>query len=375
MKILICTGIFPPEAGGPATYSRTIAQEFSKLGHHVVVITYSGKSERSENQRSDLSDLSDYPIIRVIRRRFKPWHYFKYFRAVRKHGQDADVLYAQDPVSAGYPTFLAAKSLKKPYAVKITGDYSWEQAMGRGLTDRLIDEFQTFPSYPRVIAKMREIQTRVCKEATLVITPSQYLKRIVAGWGVKEKKILVIYNTTSKISKLDRENIRQSFGLQNNEQLILSIGRNVKWKGFELLEKIINNLQTQHPSLKYVFLHSADRATVEKYLVAADLFVLNTGYEGFSHVILEAMQAGLPVITTKVGGNTEIINDGENGLLVEYNNEGQIREAIIRLVQDGAMREKLRDGALETLRKQAANLLNPEFMVSETLNALKSCVS
>ena len=104
MKILICTGIFPPEVGGPATYTRKLAEALVQRGHSVQVVTYS-----NDKPEGDYS----FAVIRVKRSWFKPWHYFKYYLAVKKYGRDADVLFAQDPVSSGYPTYLANKRLKK----------------------------------------------------------------------------------------------------------------------------------------------------------------------------------------------------------------------------------------------------------------------
>ena len=172
MKILICTGIFPPEAGGPATYSKSLAEKLIKRGHEVVVITY--VTRISSPLTGEDKGEGDFSIVRITRSWFKPWHYYKYFKSVKKHGKDADVLYAQDPVSAGYPALLASKVLKKPFLIKITGDYSWERAMGRKFTGKLIDEFQKLPSYPKPIRKMRNIQIHVAKSPDGVIPPPPY---------------------------------------------------------------------------------------------------------------------------------------------------------------------------------------------------------
>src|SRR3989338_3672222 len=133
MNILICTGIFPPESGGPATYTAILADALSKRVHSVSVVTY---GERPLSRRYS------FPVTMVKRSIFKPLHYFRYFRAARKNGAEADVIYAQDPVSAGYPASLAARSLKKPFVLRVPGDYSWEQAYGRKFTDLPIDDFR-----------------------------------------------------------------------------------------------------------------------------------------------------------------------------------------------------------------------------------------
>jgi glycosyltransferase involved in cell wall biosynthesis len=71
---------------------------------------------------------------------------------------------------------------------------------------------------------------------------------------------------------------------------------------------------------------------VQRYLRAADVFVLNTRYEGLSHVMLEAMAAGTPVVASRVGGNPEVIDDGRNGLLVPLDDGPAITSAIAHLL-------------------------------------------
>jgi glycosyltransferase involved in cell wall biosynthesis len=103
------------------------------------------------------------------------------------------------------------------------------------------------------------------------------------------------------------------------------------------------------------------------YFKAADLFILNTGYEGFPHVILEAMDNGVPVITTKKGGNLEVIEDGVNGKLVEYNNKEEWKEAILNLLGDEGLRNKLITSAKEKMEQ-----FSWDRLVKESLSVLES---
>jgi glycosyltransferase involved in cell wall biosynthesis len=80
---------------------------------------------------------------------------------------------------------------------------------------------------------------------------------------------------------------------------------------------------------------------VFRYVTAADVFVLNTAYEGLSHHLIEAMALGTPIVTTPVGGNPELITDGVEGLLVPVNNVAALDAAVSRILQDASLRERL----------------------------------
>src|SRR3989338_6871573 len=267
MNILICAGIFPPDVGGPASYGQKLALAMQKRGHQVTVVTYSDKKK--------VDDYYPFPVIRILRSRFKPWHYLRYFLAIFRHGLGADVLYAQDQVSAVYPTYLASKILRKPFAIKVTGDYSWEQAMNRGFTNVPIDEFQSLKTFTPIIEKIRTVQMKVVKGAKKIVAPSEYLKR-------------------------------------------------------------------------------------------ADLFVLNTGYEGLSNTLVEVLSVGVPIITTNVCGNPEVLENGKNGILVEYNNSEQLKEAIIKVYNDQTLRETFVKNGMQSLEK-----FSFERMIDETEKFLK----
>ena len=70
------------------------------------------------------------------------------------------------------------------------------------------------------------------------------------------------------------------------------------------------------------------------------MFILNTEYEGFSHLLVECMQLSLPVITTNVGGNPELVQHDMSGYLVEYNNKQEIHHAIVKLLEDEHLRNR-----------------------------------
>jgi glycosyltransferase involved in cell wall biosynthesis len=100
------------------------------------------------------------------------------------------------------------------------------------------------------------------------------------------------------------------------------------------------------------------RQDVPAVLAAADVFVLPSLWEGLPIGLLEAMAMGKPVIATRVDGTIEVVTDGENGLLVEAGNAGQLAEALVRLGQDRGRRDVFAAKARETVKEQfdAANM-------------------
>jgi glycosyltransferase involved in cell wall biosynthesis len=126
-------------------------------------------------------------------------------------------------------------------------------------------------------------------------------------------------------------------------------------------------------------LHLDDRVTLtgplgphsmSRYLSAADAMILASSYEGFSHLLLEASRAGLPVVASEVGGNPELIEDGKNGLLIPLDDTSRWKETVRELLDKEPLRRRLAERARETSRAFAW-----ESTVEKTLAVLKSCAA
>ena len=93
------------------------------------------------------------------------------------------------------------------------------------------------------------------------------------------------------------------------------------------------------------FLGPQPRETVLELFAAADAVLLPSSWENFPHAVVEGLAVGTPVIATAVGGVTEIVTDGVNGLLVPRGDAGALAEAIRRFFGDDGLRERLRGAA------------------------------
>jgi glycosyltransferase involved in cell wall biosynthesis len=175
MKIILAAGIFPPDIGGPATYTAQLAEALVQQGHTVTVVCFSD-SEESLGEK--------YPVIRVKRSWFKIGSHHQYLQALMRVSRGADCLYAQGPTAGGWQARTVAKRLRLPLVVKVVGDYAWEQARVRFGLDCTIEEFQTKQDLPLTIERLRTMQHSVVTAAQKVVVPSQYLAGLVQGWGV-----------------------------------------------------------------------------------------------------------------------------------------------------------------------------------------------
>jgi glycosyltransferase involved in cell wall biosynthesis len=349
MKICIITGIFPPDIGGPATYVSHLAHLLNELGHEVCIITL-----------GDDAILHPFLVKRIYRSYPLPLRLTLLFVAMIRYGWKSDVWYIN---GLELPAVLAGRFLRKRMVMKIVGDYAWERAMNAGMTNDSIDEFQ-HKKQPWNVELHKHLRAWYTGQVEKVITPSQYLKRLIQGWGIPTERIQVIYNAVDKLPENFRScpEIREQLGLTGDDTVVITVGRLVRWKGVEQLLRTMvffdnslkllivgdgpekNKLTDLAESLSVTnrvkFLGKTDRLQVLEYIKASDIFVLNTGYEGFSHVLLEAMMVGTPVITTAVCGNPELITHQKNGLLVEPHSD-DLFEHIDCLLQNVSLQKRL----------------------------------
>jgi len=381
VKIIIASGIYPPDIGGPATYSRLVVREFIKRGIGVTVICYSDEKKEFIDQEEK------FEILRISRRYNILFRYWLYFWSLFNLAKNKDVIYAQGPLAAGFPALLVSKILRKKFVVKIVGDYAWEQFQNKKskIKNKKFIDIETFQrnKYDFLTELRRKIQKLVVKSADKIIVPSKFLKKIVIGWGVREDKIFVVYNAASGV-----ENVEEKLNPEGD--IIISGGRLEPWKGMDVLIEIMPDLLKENPNFRLIIVgYGPEKENLKsqisnlkledkielidklshkellEYFKASKMFVLNTGYEGFSHFLLETMAIGLPVITTNICGNPEIVKDGYNGLLIEYNNKEQLKDTILRLWEDKKLREKFIENGKKTLGK-----FTLDKMINKTIKLL-----
>lgn len=356
MKILAVTGTFHPEAGGPATYLYNLLPALVARGHRMTVITY-----------GDVEGEYAYPyqVVRISRQQSIPLRLAKFTREVWQRGRECNLLFVND---YGLPAALANLFLRKPVVMKVVGDFAWEYAVRHRLipADENIDDFQR-ARHGFTVQLLKWLQRWYVGRARAVIVPSHYFRGVVAGWGVPEKKLRVIYNAVDLAAYQDlpaREEIRARLGLSG--RVVLTAARLTPWKGVDRLIAALPAWREAVPEANLVVVGDGpERMSLERlaqatgvagairfvgqvpheqmplYLRAANVFVLYSGYEGLPHVVLEAMAAGTPVVASRKGGIPEVVEDGVTGLLVEWGDKAALRDAVRRVLCDVALAWRL----------------------------------
>ena len=97
-------------------------------------------------------------------------------------------------------------------------------------------------------------------------------------------------------------------------------------------------------------------------MIKSDIFVFNTNWESFSFDTVEAMALGLPVITTNICSLPELIENNEEGILVQPNDKEAIKNAVVKILQDGIFREKIIQNAYKKSK---------QFSIQNTLDNLE----
>jgi glycosyltransferase involved in cell wall biosynthesis len=344
-----------------------LGRELVERGHRVEVVTY-GDAPGGHRY--------PYPVRRVPRGLPVPKRLGLFVREIWRQGRTADLLYVND---YGLPAMVANLALRKPLVMKIVGDFAWEYAVRHGLVavDEPFERFQASRYGPKVEA-LRRMQASYASRASRVIVPSTFVRWYVEGWGVSTDRVRVIENAVSDPTAglgADRATVRAELGIGPDQRVILAVARLTQWKGIDTVIRALRtlNLTEGNRNRLVVVGEGPDRARLEalaaelpigvvrfigeqprrevgRWMLASDLLALCSGYEGLSHVLLEAMAAGLPVLASDVGGNRALVKDGENGLLVPYGDVSAMAATLQRLLDDAELRTRL--GA--TARAEAA---------------------
>jgi glycosyltransferase involved in cell wall biosynthesis len=359
VKVLIVSGIWPPDVGGPASHAPDVADFLRSHGHEVEVVT---TADAPPPARA-------YPVRAVPRHHRRGVRHYRGAALVHHRAREADVVYTTGMFGR---SALGATLARKPYVVKLTADPAFERSRRRGLVDGDVDEFQREAGGPAVVL-LRFARDVELRHAAHVFTPSAYLRDLAVAWGVPPDKVSVLPNPTPSIAPLpDRDELRLGFGM-NGATLAFagrltaqkSLGRALEAvadaAGVELL--IAGEGPDREPLQRRAtglgigdrvrFLGAQPRERIVEMFRAADATILSSSWENFPHTVVEALAVGTPVLAMEAGGVAEVVHDGVNGLLVAPGDTAALGAAVRRYFQDDDLRAQLRAAAAGSVSEYA----------------------
>jgi glycosyltransferase involved in cell wall biosynthesis len=312
-------------------------------------------------------------LIRLSRPRFRP-------RTQRVETQLGITVY--------YPRFFSLPGILKPFdsLFMALGSYPTLRRLRRSFDFELIDAHFGYPDghaagllarwlgdvpltvtlrgSERTYAETPAYRKRIVaglRTAKTVIGVSDTLRRLAVALGAPEARTITIGNAVDcqRFSPVDRADARRRLDLDETAPVLVSVGWLIERKGFHRVIEILPRLIERHPDLRYLivggtagadsmkarleqqiaeldlsehvrFLGSLPPDELKWPLSAADLFVLATSREGWANVFLEAMACGLPIITTDVDGNREVVCKPELGEVVPFGDPAALADAVMR---------------------------------------------
>jgi len=272
----------------------------------------------------------------------------------------------------GYIAYLISKFKKKKFIVTVHGSEI-----------PLLEKFSFF----------KKMTVNSMNNSSKVITSNNYLKNKLVEMGVKSEKIVLIRPTPNFVEhKSDLQtltNFREKFTSKKNK-VILYVGRLTEVKGVEYLIRSIPLIKTKNTHLlivgegvlhdelkkltkslqiedKVTFFGAANRDELSLLYDISDVFVLPSivtsegATEGTGLVILEAMESGLPVIASSVGGIPETIQHEQNGLLANEKNPSLIAKSIDRILSDNSFKDKLVENSKITVNEFSSTIIGKKY--------------
>jgi len=207
---------------------------------------------------------------------------------------------------------------------------------------------------------------------TAMLAVSEGVKRdIVSNLRCPPERVRVLYNGIDILqygSARPEPELRHDLGIPEGHRLVVMLARLVAQKKHTRLFQALETIRNELPPTRVLLLGEGDllgalqreveerhlgdivsfaghRNDIPQILALSDLLVVTSDREGFSNAIVESLAAGVPVVATDVGGNSEAIVDGRCGFVVKPDDLTGLAHALKTVLTDDALRRRMSEGA------------------------------
>jgi glycosyltransferase involved in cell wall biosynthesis len=242
------------------------------------------------------------------------------------------------------------------------------------------------------IRSRRHLIKFALKKANRIFSVSQALIDLAESLNIEESKFSAISNGVDcdRFSPVDKREARKALSLPQKGKIIISVGALVERKGHHRIISVLPELIRKYPDLLFLIVGgpSAEgdytyhieklikklnieahvklagivcQKNLNLWLSASDIFALATQYEGWANVFLEAMACGLPVVTSNVCGNPEVVKYDYCGMLFQFGNRTQMIRCLEKALGTVWDRGRIIDYAQQHSWEKVAQRIHGEF--------------
>jgi glycosyltransferase involved in cell wall biosynthesis len=390
-RLCVLVGAFYPIVGGGETHSRQLCSELVARGFSLFVVT-----RRHTKELKPYEMVDGIPIYRVWPSGMKRWgKYLMMFPAVWymiRLRREYDVIYVSVFRALGILGVITAKLLGKKCVLRagVSGEMT-----GNSLLEEYKDKKSVSYYFLTLFLPLRNA---VLRRADCFVSISQEVQEDFLAAGVPAEKITHIPNGVDAdrfhpVTRKRKYQLRETLNLPAG-QLFCYSGKLNQGKGLELVVRVWPEVVSQYPDARVVFIGGGANqflsfesrlreevkqrglgevimftgyvSNVAEYLQACDYFLFPSESEGMPNALLEAASCGLPAVATRIGGNTDIINDEHLGYLIPVGDEKALLKGIKSLLQDPGKAETMS----HAMRLRIEEVFSLKSMLSGYVNLL-----
>lgn len=318
MKILIATGIYPPEIGGPAEYAYNLKKTFTGLGHKVNVKHFTSVE------------------------RFLPTglrHIYYGCKTIYTY-IISDHTLVLDTFSVALPIYILSLCTGKKYTIRTGGDFLWESYVERTRKKVLFSDFYKteIPNFTKKEKFIYWITKKIITQSDVIVFSTTWQKDIWCkpyDLDIQKTRIIENYYDVTENTEIFTE--------EPSQKIFITSSRNLVWKNKDIVLKALERIQKEFPEQHIVIDNKTYPYTEFTQVISRSYAVVLASLGDISpNMILDSIRAKKPFIVTKENGISERIQN--LGLYVDPLNETDIYEKI-KMILNPDVYKTLKDAA------------------------------
>jgi glycosyltransferase involved in cell wall biosynthesis len=351
-NLLMVNYEYPPLGGGGGVFTQHLAEEMARELSVTVLTTYAGGLSRDE-RRSGVRIVRVPVAGRNAQATASLLSLFSFFPASLRRGlrlldeEPYDLVHSFFAIPSAPSGFLLARRARLPHVLSLLGGdvYDPTKRLSPHRTPGLFHTVKALMNHSdRVVAMSNDIRSRA-----------------IGLYGIEREIDIVPHGIATPVFP---QGSRSDFGFAEDDVVLITIGRLIRRKNLENLLEVIARIDAQQVKLAIVgdgplrqsleetareagigeqvrFLGYVSEEAKWQLLRIADAYVSTALHEGFGIVFLEAMEAGLPIVTYDEGGQADFLADGETAFLVPLGHTETFVESLLRLFRDPLLRRRM----------------------------------